>query len=269
MQLAERGKLDLDAPVQKYVPSFPEKPWPITARLLLGHLSGIRHYSGPAEVASTRHYTNLIEPLKIFQNDPLLFEPGTKYSYTSYGFNLLGAAVEAAAGVSFMDYLRAKIFIPAGMERIRNDDSLAVIPNRARGYQKAPDGAILNCDLADTSNKIPGGGMIATAEDLVRLAIALQHDVLVRRDTRQQMFTPQKTKDGKPTTYGLGWQVGERNGRHMVWHGGGQQGTRTVLGMLEKEDIVVAVMCNTDGASPILFFDQIVTALTKTQLASR
>src|SRR5439155_19056924 len=87
MQLVERGKLDLDAAIQIYVPSFPKKPWPITVRQLLGHLSGIRHYRGN-EIESTRHYASLVEGLAIFKDDPLLFEPGTKYSYTTYGYSL-------------------------------------------------------------------------------------------------------------------------------------------------------------------------------------
>ena len=118
MQLVEKGKLDLDAPIQKYLPSFPQKPWPITARQLLGHLSGIRHYAGLEEVNSTRHYDDRLTPPQIFQNDPLLFEPGTKYSYSTYGYCLLGAAVEAAADFKFVEYLRRNVFEPAGMDRI-------------------------------------------------------------------------------------------------------------------------------------------------------
>jgi serine beta-lactamase-like protein LACTB len=97
MQLVEKGKLDLDAPVQQYVPSFPQKPWPITTRQLLGHLSGIRHYQGD-EIDSTRHYVRLLDGLAIFRNDPLLDEPGTKFHYTTYGYTLLGCVIESAAG---------------------------------------------------------------------------------------------------------------------------------------------------------------------------
>ncbi|MBI1788385.1 MAG: beta-lactamase family protein, partial [Acidobacteria bacterium] len=88
MQLVEQGRIELDAPIQRYVPSFPEKPWPVTVRQLLGHLGGVRHYSGLPEVDSTRHYTELAAAFHVFRDDPLLAEPGTKYSYTTYGFNL-------------------------------------------------------------------------------------------------------------------------------------------------------------------------------------
>jgi len=244
MQLAESGKLDLDAPIQKYVPSFPEKPWPITARHLLSHLSGIRHYGSQAEVNSTRRYTDLTEPLKIFAADPLLFEPGAKYSYTTYGYCLLGAAVEEASGMKFVDYIRQRIFEPAGMHTARHDSVHDLIPHRARGYRKTPAGTIENCALADTSNKIPGGGMVSTPEDLAKFANAIMKGQLVKPDTRDQMYTRQQNRDGTPIPYGLGWQIQEFEGRKWVSHGGAQQGISTLLVMLPAEGFSVALMAN-------------------------
>jgi len=244
MQLAEAGKLDLDAPIQKYVPSFPEKPWPITVRLLLSHLSGIRHYDNQAEVDSTRRYAGLTEPLKIFAGDPLLFEPGTKYSYTTYGYNLPGAAVEGASGMRFTDYIRERIFGPAGMSTARADSVNDIIPQRARGYHRAPSGAIENCNLADTSNKIPGGGMVSTPEDLVRFANAVMRGQLVKPETRDEMYTRAKTRDGEPVPYGLGWQIQETAGQKWVSHGGAQQGISTLLVTLPAESFSVALMVN-------------------------
>jgi CubicO group peptidase (beta-lactamase class C family) len=247
MQLAERDRLDLDAPIQKYVPSFPEKPWPITARLLLAHLSGIRHYRDPAEITSTQHYIDLLEPLKIFAADPLLFEPGTKYLYSTYGYVLLGAAVEGASGMKFLDYLRQNIFVPAGMERIRDDSVHDIIPQRARGYRKMPWGEIQNCALVDTSNKIPGGGLVSTAEDLVKFAITLNKGALLKRASVEQMFTLQNTKDGKPAPYGLGWRIQELAGKKWVGHEGSQPGTSTFLLMLPADGFVVAILANLEG----------------------
>jgi CubicO group peptidase (beta-lactamase class C family) len=85
MQLSERGKLNLDKPVQEYCAAFPEKPWPISVRQLLAHLGGVRDYNNQKfleEYFSTRHYNSITESLDIFKNDPLLQEPGTKYSYS-------------------------------------------------------------------------------------------------------------------------------------------------------------------------------------------
>ena len=134
MQLSEAGKIDLDHSIRRYVPTFPAKPWTITVRQLLGHLGGIRHYENSEEINSTRHYPDMLSPLKIFQNDPLVAEPGTRFHYSTYGYVLLGEAVESAAGQRYLDYVRSRVFVPAGMERIRQDHVFAVIPHRARGY---------------------------------------------------------------------------------------------------------------------------------------
>jgi len=248
LQLAERGRLDLDVPVQQYVPGFPAKPWPITSRQLLGHLGGIRHYKSLEEVNSTRHYEDLFTPLEIFANDPLVAEPGTKFSYTTYGYVLLGAVLEGAAGMPFLEYLRKNIFEPAGMKHIQADSVHAIIPHRARGYRLTRAGALENCDLADTSNKIPGGGLSSTALDLVRFAVALKDGKLLQAATIEQMFSPQRLKDGTLTRYGLGWNLLESGGAEYVLHGGGQQGVATMLLMERRRPLVVAVMANLERA---------------------
>ncbi|MDP8979926.1 MAG: beta-lactamase family protein [Acidobacteriota bacterium] len=248
MQLVERGKMELDAPIQKYVPAFPQKQWPVTVRQLLGHLSGIRHYASDEEVASTRHYLNRVEPLKIFQDDPLKFEPGTQFSYTTYGFNLLGAAVEIVSGKPFEDYLRENIFEPAGMHSIGLDDGYAIIPHRSRGYELTADKQIRNCGLADTSNKVPGGGLISTAGDLVRFALALNSGKLVKSESTRLMFTAQTLRDGKSSPYGMGWGVSTFKDVRMVAHSGGQQGTSTMLLLFPDKGLAVAVMMNREGA---------------------
>jgi len=249
MQLVERKKVDLDASIRTYVPSFPRKQWRITARQLLAHQSGIRHYSSAAEVANTRHYTNLLDSLAVFRNDPLLFEPGTWFLYSSYGFTLLGAAVEGASGMRFVDYVHANIAQPAGMTGLQLDDVYTIIPHRARGYRLRTGGKVENCALADTSNRIPAGGFLATAEDLVRFALAVEGGVLVTKETARQMFTPQKIRDGRLTNYGLGWQIIERGGRKWVLHSGRQPGARTVL-LLPSEGTVIAVLTNLEQADP-------------------
>ncbi len=93
-RLVQEERLDLDAPIQRYVASFPAKGHPVTARDLLAHVAGIRHYQGN-EALSGVHYVSVTDALRVFARDPLLFEPGTQYSYSSYGFNLVGAAIEA------------------------------------------------------------------------------------------------------------------------------------------------------------------------------
>jgi CubicO group peptidase (beta-lactamase class C family) len=247
MTLAEEGKLDLDAPVQKYVPAFPQKQWPVTTRLLLGHLAGIRHYAGD-EINSTKHYWSLAEGLTIFAADDLLHEPGTKYLYSSYGFNLAGAAVEAAAGQPFVEYVRRRILLPAGAVSMRPDDVYALVPSRARGYRRRADNEIENCALADTSYKIPGGGWVATAADVVRFCQALLQGRIVRPESLETMWTPQRLKDGRQTGYGLGWGVNRFAGQRVVEHSGGQQGASTFVLAAPESKVAVAVLTNLEGA---------------------
>jgi CubicO group peptidase (beta-lactamase class C family) len=252
LQLAEQGKLDLDAPVQKYVPSFPQKPWPVTTRALLGHLSGIRHYA-EGEFDSTRHYNALADALPIFQDDPLAQEPGTKYLYSTYGFTLAGVVIEAAAGTTFGDYVKKGVFEPAGMVTARVDDVFEIIPHRAHGYQKGPGGTVQNSGLADTSYKVPGGGLCATATDLVRFAVAVGNGTLLKPQTRREMFTSQRTRDGKRTGYGLGWAVTTgRQGRKEIFHRGDQQRVTSLLYTQPDRGLAIAVFANLEGiGSPI------------------
>ena len=248
MQLFERGKLDLDAPVQKYCPAFPEKQWPVTTREVLAHLSGIRHYKSDEEFNSTRHFASTVEALEMFKGDPLLHEPGVKYTYSTFGYTLLGCVVEGASGQTFADFVRENVFKPAGMDRMRVDSVADIIPNRAQGYRITEKGELTNSPLADNSYKVPGGGFVSTAEDLARFAVAVETNKLLKRETTELMFTSQKTRDGKETKYGLGWGVNVRGGQRIIGHSGAQQRVSTILHMQPDQGLAVVIMANLEGA---------------------
>ena len=250
LQLVERGKLDLDSPVQSYVPGFPVKPWPVNSRLLLGHLGGIRHYQGD-ERESTRHSDRVSDGLSIFAHDPLVCEPGTKHVYSTYGYNLLGAVVEGASGNAFIDQIDAEIFRPARMTTARVDDLEALIPLRARGYIKGRDGTIVNVRPIDPTNKIPGAGFCGTVEDLARFALALESGKLLKSETRKTMFSKQKTRDGEDVDYGLGWSLSRHQGRDEVWHAGRMHGVTAMLYMLPDRNCAVALVANLEHAELI------------------
>src|SRR4051812_6196822 len=210
MQLWERGRLDLDAPVQKYCPSFPQKSAPITARLVMGHLSGIRHYKSDSqddpEIGNTKHFDNPIASgLDFFKNDPLLSDPGKQFHYSTQGYTLVGCALEGAAGEKYVDFMLRNVFTPAGMEHTRTDDRFAIVPYRTRFYQKAKSGSVENSDFLDSSYKIPGGGWLSSAEDMAHFEVAILNDKLIRRATRDAMWTPGKASDGTTNGYALGW----------------------------------------------------------------
>ena len=252
LQMVEAGKVDLDAPIQRYVPAFPEKQWPVTVRHLLSHQSGVRNWTDE-EFHNTRRFANIAESLAVFKDDPLLFEPGSRTEYTSLGYNLLGAVVEGVSGKPFLDYLAERVFAPAGMVAARGDDVLAIIPNRASGYQMSASGELRNSALSDTSNRTAGGGLLATAEDVARFVSALQRGALLKSSTVQAAFGRQRTRQGKLTGFGLGWIIGETAGRTEVYHTGGQPRVSTVLYMAPRSGLAVVLLCNLEGVStPLL-----------------
>ena len=242
MQLAESGKLDLDAPIQKYCPEFPAKKWTITTRQLLGHLSGIRAYEGK-EALSTVHYYSTTDGMIFFKNDALLFQPGEKFAYTTYGYTVIGCVMEGASGQKYRDYMAEHVFKRAGMTHTIVDD-FAIVPHRARGYEKDDDGNVVNAALMDSSYKVAGGGYVSNPEDLVRFADAVMNNRLLKAETVQTMWTSQKTTDGKETNYGLGWGLADLDGIRIFAHSGGQQGTSTSLLAMPSRDYASAVMIN-------------------------
>ena len=247
--LYEQGKLDLDAPVQRYVPSFPDKGYPITTRQLAGHLAGIRHYRGD-EFLRNRHFDTVLEGLAIFQGDSLLFPPGTKFSYSSYGWNLISAVVEGAAGQDFLTYMSRNVLRPLGLTHTAPDRVDSLIPNRTRFYERGADSGFVPAPPVDNSYKWAGGGFLSTAEDLVRFGSALLEPGFLEAATLELLFTSQKTTPGEPTGYGVGWFVAtDGRGHRWVSHGGGSVGGTTAFGVDRDSHIVVAITSNLTGAS--------------------
>lgn len=251
MQLVEKGKIDLDAEVQTYVPYFPKKRWPITVRQLLGHLGGISHYRSSEELHIKEH-KDTREAIAIFENFDLVAEPGTKYSYTSYGYNLLGAVIEGAAKQSYGDYMRENIWEPLGMTDTHMDDPNELIPNRVRGYRLV-DGELKISEFIDISSRFAAGGTRSTVIDLLRFAKGLGSQKALSPESIDLMFTSMATKDGRLTNYGMGWMVAPINGRFVVAHSGGQAETRTRLYYFPTENFAIAVGCNFEDANPTVY----------------
>ncbi|HEV8481939.1 MAG TPA: serine hydrolase domain-containing protein [Blastocatellia bacterium] len=245
MQLVEQGKIKLDDEVQVYVPTFPKKSAPITIRQLLCHQSGIRHYKGQ-EFLSSKHYATVEEALGIFKDDPLGFEPGTQFGYTTYGYVLLSRVVEAASGETFPDYLTKHIFTPLGLKVTWLDDQPRIISQRARNYTKRQNGPLENSPQVDQSNKWGGGGLLSTVEDLLRYADSYDGKQMLKPETIAQMFTAQKTRDGKTTAYGLGWGIALEDGRRLVEHTGGSAGATSALSKYPEQKTTIAVLVNND-----------------------
>lgn len=241
MGLAAEGRLDLDADVHGLVPEWPQKRWPVTTRQLLAHLGGVRHYRGEAE--STVHYATQVAGLERFAADELLHEPGTKYLYSTYGYNLIAAVVEKVAQKPFAVVVRERIAERAGAPTLQDDDLHRIIRGRAQGYVRE-GGVLQNSELMDGSYKLGGGGLCSSSDDLVRFAQALMDGRLVGEETLRLLWTPQSTKDGTRIDYALGFRVGEHRVHRTVFHGGAQARVSTFLLLLPDAHVAIALLCN-------------------------
>ena len=273
MQLYERGKLDLDLPVQKYCPAFPQKSGPITTRLVMGHLAGIRHYkTGPddLEVGNTKHFDSPIQAgLDFFKNDPLVEAPGKHFHYSTQGYTLVGCVIEGASGEKYTDFMGQNVFGPAGMTETRVDNRFEIIPYRTRFYQKTSSGAVENADFLDSSYKIPGGGWLSSADDMARFESAILNDKLIKPATRDLMWTPLKPSDGSEDRYGLGWGSDTENGVAAVGHTGGQQGTSTAFIIAPARRAGVVVLTNMEGIPARELAVEVLKVLTTSSATGR
>lgn len=248
LKLVEAGKINLDAEVQTYVPSFPRKPWPVTVRQLLGHLGGISHYKNYDLEGHFKFPMDTEASLAVFKDFDLVAEPGTHYTYSSYGYNLLGAVIEGASGESYGAFLRHNIWLPAGMLATRMDSADALIPNRVRGYRLSASGDLINSEFVDISSRFAAGGTRSTVPDMLRFAQSLMQGDLLTDASRTLMWTSMKTTNGVFTDYGMGWSITDVNGRFAVAHGGAQAETRTYLIAFPNDQLAIAVACNFEGA---------------------
>lgn len=242
--LWERGELDLDRPVRSYVPAFPDKGVPITSRELLGHLSGIRHYRDDEPRSRSQHFGTVEQALTLFADDPLVHEPGVEYSYSSYGYVLLSAVIEAVTGRDYPTVIREDVFEPLGMTHSSIDEVDSIIPFRVRFYEPTESG-LRNSDFTDNSYKWASGGLLSTAEDLVRFGSGLIAGDLLRPETVDSMFSSMTSTSGEPTGYGMGWRPREDwEGRRVIHHGGGSVGGRAFLLIYPSQGLVIAMLSN-------------------------
>lgn len=265
MQLVEEGRVSLDDPIQKYVPAFPQKPeGEISIRHLLTHTSGVRHYGSndfpdSQDNESTRPLS-WEDGLAIFKDDALLFRPGQYFLYSSYAVNLLQGVVEKASGLSFEDYMRRKVWGPAGMLSTAFDRPERIVPHRAQSY-RILDGHMVNYHYNDLTYKFASGGMISTAEDLCRFGAALNHGGLLKPESVTAMYGPHldpvmRFEGAKPPqkmdfAQGLLWRVfKDTAGRTFVNHCGTVKGFNACLVNYPAEDLVVALLGNAEALSP-------------------
>jgi len=248
MELRERGRIDIDTPIQKYCPEFPEKPWPITTRELLSHTSGIRPPNDQDELYDPRHFERVSESLALFAHDSLTMRPGTDFQYTTWGYVTLGCVLESAAGEEYRAVMKRMIFDPARMTSTRQDDPRAIIPNRAAGYI-LENGELKVSRWADMSAKLPAGGWVTTAPDLVRFLQAWMAGKFVSDSTRTQMLTPYvlPRHGGTVDGYGMGWFLDLYHGMRAGFHGGGTPQVSGIAFFVPEKRLAIAGIFNLEN----------------------
>ncbi len=253
LRLADKGRLDLDAAVWSYCRPYPPKTWRVTARQLLAHQGGIRHYK-PGERRQVQRFESIAEGLAFFKDDPLVFEPGTGVLYSTFGYSLLGCVLEGASGQSYADLLREEVLVPIGMTSTGPDDVLPLIAHRARGYMRTEQGWYLNSPFSDVSYKIPGAGLCGTAPDIARFGMALVSGKLLRPKTLRQMLAVQRLRDSRPTRNGLGLGLAltDHGGEREAWHDGGQEQVTTILYTRPEAGLSIAILANLAGVEGLL-----------------
>jgi serine beta-lactamase-like protein LACTB len=258
-KLMETGKLDLDAPIARYAPYFPENAFPVTSRQVLSHMAGFRDYKEcfcfPVwEYQSTKQFDSLQAALMPLAKEPLEAKPGERFKYSSPGFNVAGAVAEGASGKPFAEFLNETLLTPLDMRHTSPDYRDRGVPNRARFYH-TKEGSYREAYGVNNSNKWPAGGLVSTPSDLVRMANALLADKYLKPEVRAQLWTPQKLKDGSnnPQGYALGWRSQTRDmfrktqSLKVVHHGGLAVGGSSFLLLFPEQKVAVSVIMNLDS----------------------
>ena len=246
-RLAASAVLNLDAPVSRYLPDLPPAYRDVTPRLLAGHLAGVRHYRF-REFENQRSYPTVSASLGIFLKDSLLAPPGTRYSYSTYGYNLLAAVLEAASGRTFAVLLDEEVFRPLGLHQVMLEPSGRLADDQARPYARDSAGRHLPARTVDLSDRWPAGGLISSAEELARFGLGVFGPGYLPATVQEMLLVSQRTSAGVATRVGLGWRIATDSlGRRYAHHGGASTGGRAFLLVYPDHGVAVAILSNTEA----------------------
>jgi CubicO group peptidase (beta-lactamase class C family) len=247
VKLAGRKQLKLDESIYTYIPDFPKKKHDFTVRQVAGHIAGIRHYNGNEFILDKK--MSIVEGLGIFKDSPLKFKPGSAYSYSTYGWNLLSVVIQNASKTEFNKYMLDYIFNPLKMHSTTVDASGSDMPNRTQFYRKTNTDRIVLGPSVNNEYKVAGGGFISTSEDLIRFGNEIITPTIIWRYARNELVKPQLLDSGESTNYGIGFHIGQtKTGTPKYSHSGGGIGASTLLLIFPKEEIVISILTNLSQA---------------------
>ncbi len=256
-KLVDQGKIVLDESLYTYLPNFPSKRYPITIKQIAGHIAGIRHYRD-MEFLMNQKYSSVSSSLSIFENDSLLFEPGTNYSYSSYGYNLLSAAMEKASGQSFLTLIYNEVFSPLEMTSTSPDLNDSIIVNRTSFYALGGSNNVINAPVVDNSYKWAGGGFISTTTDLIKFGEAHMSPGFLSAATLTEFTTSQVLNNGDSTGYGVGWSRLKHDGLKGYGHTGGSVGGITAFRIYPEKKLILVLLSNSSDTQYGKLGDRIV-----------
>ncbi len=247
--LAQDGKLSIDDPVQRWLPSLPAAYPIITLRHVLTHTSGLWDYEALMDANASTQIRDA-GVLALLEKQPsLYFQPGTSYRYSNTGYALLALVVEQVSGLTYPDFMHTRIFQPLGMHgTLAYVQEGPAVPHRAWGYSRV-DGRWQKTDQSSTSAVLGDGGIYSTIEDLARWDAALNDDRLLSDALRQQAFSAQVQVQGEEDAeyYGFGWRLTA----DRVWHSGETIGFRNVMLRWPKQQLTVILLTNRNEPAPL------------------
>jgi CubicO group peptidase (beta-lactamase class C family) len=249
LQLMEDGKLSPDDEITRFLPEYPAEGRTVTVHHLLTHTSGIRSYTsmGPAFWEKSRLDMTHEEMLDLFASEPFDFEPGEEYRYNNSGYYLLGMIIEEVSETSYPEYLEEHVLGPAGLLQTSYCDQRAIVPHRAEGYSRSPEGGLANAEYLSMAPPGAAGALCSTTLDLLKWQAALDSGLLLEPSSRELQLTEATVNDGSGIGYGYGLSLGELQGHRKVAHGGGINGFAAMLATYPDDDLTVVVLGNTEG----------------------
>jgi D-alanyl-D-alanine carboxypeptidase len=251
MHLVEQGKIELDHPLERWLPDYPVNGRLITVRHLLNHTSGIKSYTSLPHFFRdiSRQDMPLARLIDVFKDLEPDFEPGERFLYNNSGYVLLGAIIEACSGEDYATFLANTFFTPLGMTSTRYLHDEPIVPKRASGYAEAA-GRLSNAPPLAMSLPHAAGALGATVGDLLIWDRALRGGHVVSPASYAAMTTPGRLNDGSPMTYGFGLATLNYRGHPGIGHGGGINGFLSNLTYWPDADLTIAVLSNS-GSFPI------------------
>ncbi len=241
--LAQEGKLSVHDKLSGHLKSIPNAWTNITVRHLLTHTSGIKSYTGLDGFELRRHLTQQ-QFIQAIAAQPIEFQPGDSWKYCNTGYNLLGFIIENVSGQTYWDFMYQRIFRPLGMNSTTNRLPGSIIPNRADGYEQT-NHVLINRDY-DLTDVFSAGAIASTIGDLAKWNAALDGEDILNAGSKEQVWTPAKLNDGKPTKYGFGWFIDSLDGHRNIGHSGSTSGYSATLQRFPDDKLAVIILTNTD-----------------------